>query len=309
MYLYIAQIGGDKYMRFGLALSGGGIRGAAHIGVLMALEEEGLVPSWISGTSAGSIVAGLYAYGYSIQELEDIALRLYQKYIDLDFMGLACGFGQWLVGKEPRMDGILKGKAIEKHLKSLTNDVNIKDIKMPLAIPAVDINKARTVMFVNKMKYTPTEDDKTIYINDVPLYKAIRASIAIPVVFKPAIINGRRLVDGGVTDNLPIDILKKMGAKKVIGVDLGYNGQLRRDIDNIIEIGSQSLDIMAYQITALKSHGADYILRPGIYDVAARDAKKIIECIDRGYNSTKESIKMIKKAINSRSSTSLFYTI
>ncbi|NLN41811.1 MAG: phospholipase, partial [Clostridiales bacterium] len=80
-------------MRFGLALSGGGIRGAAHIGVLMALEEEGLVPSWISGTSAGSIVAGLYAYGYSIQELVDIALDLYRKYIDLDFFGLACGFG------------------------------------------------------------------------------------------------------------------------------------------------------------------------------------------------------------------------
>ena len=146
---------------------------------------------------------------------------------------------------------------------------------MPLAIPAVDINKARTVMFVNKMKYTPTQDDKIIYINDVPLYKAIRASIAIPVVFKPAMIDGRRLVDGGVTDNLPIEILRKMGAKKTIGVDLGYNGQLRRDIDNILEMGSQSLDIMAYQITSLKSQGADYILRPGIYDIANRDAKKL----------------------------------
>ncbi|MFY9427391.1 MAG: patatin-like phospholipase family protein [Caldicoprobacterales bacterium] len=296
-------------MRFGLALSGGGIRGSAHIGVLKALEEEGLIPSWISGTSAGSIVAGLYACGYTTQELEDIALELYQKYIDLDFLGLAFGFGQWLIGKEPCIDGIIKGKAIEKYLKNLTQDTNIKDIKMPLAIPAVDINKARTVMFVNKMKYTPTQDDKIIYINDVPLYKAIRASIAIPVVFKPAMIDGRRLVDGGVTDNLPIEILRKMGAKKTIGVDLGYNGQLRRDIDNILEIGSQSLDIMAYQITSLKSQGADYILRPGIYDIANRDAKKIIECIDRGYNSTKDNIKMIKKAINSRSSTSLFYTM
>ena len=96
------------------------------------------------------------------------------------------------------------------------------------------------------------------------LYKAIRASIAIPVVFKPIIIDGKRLVDGGVTNNLPIDVLRKMGARRIVGVDLGYNGQLRSDVDNIIEIGSQALDIMAYQITSFKSYGADYILRPGI---------------------------------------------
>ena len=296
-------------MRFGLALSGGGIRGVAHIGVLKALEEEGLVPSWISGTSAGSIVAGLYAYGYSIQELEDIAVDLQPKYIDLDFLGMAFGFGQWVVGREPCVDGIIKVKAIEKYLKKLTDGINIRDIKMPLAITAVDINKANTIMFVNRMAEPPSEEDKTIYIKDVCLYKAIRASIAIPVVFKPVIMDGRRLVDGGVTNNLPIEILKKMGAKKAIGVDLGYNGQLRRGVDNIIEIGSQALDIMAYQITSLKSQGADYIIRPGIYDVAINDSKELIECVDRGYNITKESIKMIKRAINSTSSTSLFYTI
>lgn len=296
-------------MRFGLALSGGGIRGVAHIGVLKALEEEGLVPSWISGTSAGSIVAGLYAYGYSIQELEDIAIDLQPKYIDLNFLEMAYGFGQWVVGKEPCVDGIVKGKAIEKYLKKLTDGINIRDIKMPLAITAVDINKANTIMFVNKMAKAQAEVDKTIYINDVSLYKAIRASIAIPVVFKPVIIEERRLVDGGVTNNLPIEILKEMGAKKVIGVDLGYSGQLRRDVDNIIEIGSQALDIMAYHITSFKSQGADYIIRPGIYDVAIKDSKKIIECIDRAYNITKDSIKMIKKAINSSSSTSLFYRI
>lgn len=116
-------------------------------------------------------------------------------------------------------------------------------------------------------------------------------------------------MDGGVTTNLPIEILKKMGAKKIIGVDLGYNGQLRRDVDNIIEIGSQSLDIMAYQITSIKSQGADYILRPGIYDVAIKDSKRIIECIDRGYNSAKENMNMIKKAISSSPSTPLFYRI
>lgn len=296
-------------MRFGLALSGGGIRGAAHIGVLRALEENGLKPSWISGTSAGSIVAGLYACGYTVRELKLIAVELQSKYIDLNFLGMAYGLGQWIMGKEPCIDGIIKGKAIEKELKKLTGAKKIGDVEMPIAIPAVDINNGKTVMFVNRSIKSSAKDKETIYIDDVYLYKAIRASIAIPVIFKPLIIEGKRLVDGGLTDNLPIDILKRMEATKVIGVDLGYNGQLRKDVDNIIEIGSQSLGIMSYQITNFKSYGADYILRPGIYDVAMKDSQRIIECIDRGYESTNKNMKMIKKALNSSSSTSLFYTI
>ncbi|MGI6372729.1 MAG: patatin-like phospholipase family protein [Caldicoprobacterales bacterium] len=295
-------------MRFGLALSGGGIRGVAHIGVLKALEEEGMVPSWIAGTSAGSIVAGLYAYGYSTQELVEIAVDLQPKYIDPNFSGMALGFGQWIMGMEPCVDGLVKGKAIEKYLKKITGGIKMSDIKMPLAITAVDINKADSVIFLNRRIDIPADDD-TVYIYDMDLYKAIRASIAIPVVFKPIIIDGKRLVDGGVTNNLPIDVLRKMGARRIVGVDLGYNGQLRSDVDNIIEIGSQALDIMAYQITSFKSYGADYILRPGIYDVAIRDSRKLMECIDRGYNSAKENIKMIRKAIFSSPSTSLFYRI
>ncbi|NLJ40393.1 MAG: patatin-like phospholipase family protein [Clostridiales bacterium] len=296
-------------MRFGLALSGGGIRGATHIGVLKALEEEGLKPSWIAGTSAGSIVAGLYSYGLSPQEMEDIAIDLRGKYIDLNLSGLALGLGQWLIGKEPSTDGIVKGKAIEKYLKKLTGSVNIKDIHMPLAIPAVDINRAQTVIFINRLPRTPAKENRTIYINNVCLYKAIRASIAIPVIFKPMILDGRRLVDGGVTDNLPVEILKNMGAERVIGVDLGYNGQLRREVDNLIEIGSQGLDIMAYQITSLKSQGADFIIRPGIYDVAIRDTEMLIGCIDRGYNVAQENMKRIKSAINSSYPTPFFYTV
>lgn len=296
-------------MRFGLALSGGGIRGAAHIGVLKALEESNLKPSWIAGTSAGSIVGGLYAYGYSIRELELIAVELQSKYIDLNFLGMAYGFGQWIFGRELCVDGIIRGRAIEKHLKRLTNSIKIGDIDMPLAIPAVDINRAETVMFINRDIEASVRDKDTAYIDDVYLYQAIRASIAIPVVFRPLIIDGRRLVDGGLVNNLPIDILKRMGAKKVIGIDLGYNGQLRRDVDNIIEIGSQSLDIMAHQITSFKSGGADYILRPEIYDIAMQDSQRIIECIDRGYESTKKNMHMIKKVLNSSSSTSLFYRI
>lgn len=286
-------------MRFGLALSGGGLRGVAHIGVLKALEEHKLKPSWISGASAGSIIAGLYAYGYSPKQMEDLALSLNRRYIDPDICGIAYGILQLAVGKEPVTDGIIKGKYLERFFKKLTKGAHIRTVKIPLAISAVDINTAKTIMFVSSKIGLPKDDKHTQYIDDVYLYEAIRASIAIPVIFKPMFIQNMRLVDGGVTENLPTEVLRKMGAKKVLGVDLGYSGQLREGVNNIFEIGSQAIDIMAYQITRLKSGEIDFILRPGIYDVSLSDVEKIPEIIKRGYEATKENIKMIKKALNS----------
>jgi len=286
-------------MRFGLALSGGGLRGVAHIGVLKALEEYRLRPSWISGASAGSIVAGLYAYGYSPNQMEELALNLDRRYIDPDVCGIVYGVLQLVMGKEPITDGIIKGKYLERFFNKLTKGAHIREVKIPLAISAVDINTAKTIMFVSSKEKMPPDDHHTQYIDDVYLYEAIRASIAIPVIFKPMFIQNMRLVDGGVTENLPIDVLRKMGAKKILGVDLGYSGQIRKGVNNIFEIGSQAIDIMAYQITRLKSEGIDFILRPGIYDVSLSDVDKIPEIIKRGYEATIENIKMIKKALNS----------
>lgn len=286
-------------MRFGLALSGGGLRGVAHIGVLKALEEHGLKPYWISGASAGSIVAGLYAYGYSPKQMEKLALNLNRRYIDPDICGIIYGVLQLAIGKEPTTDGIIKGRYLEKFISKLTKGAHIKEVKMHLAISAVDINTAKTIMFVSSKVRLAQDDHYTLYIDDVYLHEAIRASIAIPVIFKPAFIQNMRLVDGGVTENLPIDVLRKMGAKKVLGVDLGYSGQIREGVNNIFEIGSQAIDIMAYQITRLKSGGSDFILRPKIYDVSLSDVDKIPEIMERGYEATKENIKLIKKALNS----------
>jgi len=286
-------------MRFGLALSGGGLRGVAHIGVLKALYEHGLKPSLISGASAGSIIAGLYAYGYRPDEMEKMALNLDSRYIDPNVGEIIYGILQLVIGREPNIDGIIKGRYLENFFKKLTKNAHIRDVKIPLAISAVDINTAKTIMFVSRKTGLPSDDHHTQYIDNVYLYEAIRASIAIPVIFKPKFINNMRLVDGGVTENLPIEILRKMGARKVIGVDLGYSGQIREGVNNIFEIGNQAVDIMAYQITRLKSGGTDFILRPGIYDVSLTDLDKIPEIIKRGYEAAKENIKMIKNAINS----------
>jgi len=139
----------------------------------------------------------------------------------------------------------------------------------------------------------------TVYLDNVPIYEAVRASIAIPVVFRPKMIHGMRLVDGGVTESVPVDVLKQMGARKVIGIDLGYSGQRRSEVNNILEIGSQSIDIMSYQMTRLKTKKADCIINPHIYDVGMTEVHRIPEMIQRGHQAVAENINTIKKAINS----------
>jgi NTE family protein len=107
-------------MRFGLALSGGATRGVAHIGAMKALEEEGLVPSWISGTSAGSIVAALYACGVGVREMEKIALTLDKRIYDTDYKGIIWGILQWILTWDTTWDGIVKGKYLQNLIKDLT---------------------------------------------------------------------------------------------------------------------------------------------------------------------------------------------
>lgn len=285
-------------MKFGLALSGGATRGAAHIGAMKALAEHGLYPSWISGTSAGSIIAALYAVGYSIEEMEKIALSLNRGIYDTDYLGIGLGVLQWIFTKDTKWDGIIKGKNLELLMKRLTKGKYMPETKIPLAITAVDINTGMTIIFVSSRRGL-YNDKHTIYLRDLPIYEAVRASIAIPVVFKPKMVMGMRLVDGGVTESVPVNVLKKMGAAKVIGINLGYSGQRRSEVDNILEIGNQAIDIMSYQMTRMRTGRADLIINPQIYDVGMTEVHRIPELIERGYKAVKDHMNMIKNTINS----------
>jgi len=284
-------------MKFGLALSGGATRGAAHIGALKAMVEEGMYPSWISGTSAGSMVAALYACGYNPCEMENIALTLNKSIYDIDFPGIFFGILKWVITGETNWDGLIKGRKIELLMKKLTHGKYINETNIPLAITAVDINTGNTIMFVSNKKKLNDERD-VVYVDDIPIYKAVRASIAIPVILKPIIVKGIKLVDGGVTDNVPSNVLRKMGAHKVIGINLGYSGQRRNDINNILEIGSQTIDIMSYRMTKLKTSKADIIINPQIYDVGMLETDRIPELIERGYQAVKDNLYTIKRVIN-----------
>jgi NTE family protein len=315
-------------MKIGLALSGGGIRGAAHIGVLKALEEGGVPVHMISGTSAGSIVASLYASGYTPREIEEIFLKfdsgvadpdfgkaapflvdliLFKRskarerldLVDFDFLGVIVFIVNWILRRNAKVDGFIKGNIIENTVRKYCYDKEVyltKDTIIPLAIPAVDINTAQTIMFVSN-KFLMQDTKHMIYIDDAYVWEAVRASAAFPVVFKPKMFRGRRLVDGGITDNVPGDILKHMGADRVLAVNLGYSGYPRKEIDNIFEIAAQSIDVMAYQLSKFKLSDVDYVLKPEIYDVKLLESSRIKECIDRGYIAAKKALPEIKRRL------------
>ncbi len=309
-------------MVLGLALSGGGIRGASHIGTLKALEEEGLRPDMVAGASAGSIIASLYATGMTVNKMEEAFIK-YAPYI-LDF-DLAGSFGAILrlcslFNGQPVLDGIIKGASAEKIMKKLTNGKKMSQTNIPLAITATDINDGTAVVFASRRLGRITTRN-TVCCSNVLISQAVRASIAIPVVFKPKTLEvegrQRRLVDGGVVNNLPVDVLRMMGARKILGINLGYSGQRMEQVDNIVEIGSQTIDIMMYHLTKLRNSRENVVelmhskrsalypsmshetlvLNPHIYDVSLFDMGKIPECIERGYTATKARIPEIRRIL------------
>lgn len=292
-------------MKIGLALSGGGIKGAAHIGVLQALEEGGINIDMISGASAGSIVAMLYSIGYKPEEIRKMFMSFAGKgkkmLLDFDYIGLTKSVIRFILGKEIKLNGLIKGNKIKELLSQYCREKGCDKIcstSIPLAIPAVDINTAKTKMFVSNTHNLPYRPDIN-YDQNALLSEAVRSSIAFPAIFQPNQYDGGFLSDGGIKDNLPLNVLHHMGSDRTIGVMLGYSGQCKEDVDNFLEIAAQSVNIMSYQNikNTIRTNKA-YIINPRIYDVKLLDFDKIDECIERGYNVTKGMLPQIKQYLH-----------
>lgn len=294
-----------KPRKIGLALSGGGLRGASHIGVLLALAKAGIPIDMIAGTSAGAIIAALFACGYNPQQMVNLAISLKtSELVDLKVtVGQLIKHGtKWLFSGKFRFwsvlpMGLIKGERIEKYLYSLLQARTVRDTQIPLAITAVDIQSADTVFFT-----TPLPGNRAIlnarYYHNTPLVEAVRASISIPGVFYPKTYRGMTLVDGAVKNNLPTDILRHMGADIVIAVDLGYDGQQNNSIKTVGEILMQCIEIMGREVTLLKgTQYADIVIRPNVYSLNMKDSKFIQSAIEMGEKATQENLQEIKKLL------------
>lgn len=287
-------------MNYGICFSGGGIKGAAHIGAIKALEEEKLKFDYISGTSSGSIIATLYAAGYSSDEM----LKFFKKYAKkikyVDPKNILILLINLFIKRKIVIKGFNEGTIIERLLNKELNKKNIKnisDIKRELLIPSIDINTGEINVFIskeNRAKYL----DNIIYINNVNIGKAVRASCSYPVVFSPCKIGGKQLVDGGLRENVPWKLTKEKGADKVLSIIFDEEKNKKNYCKNILEVASNSLGILCHEISNYDLEGADYLLKIKTEKVQLLDYKKIDELYLKGYEQTKNKIKEIKNKLN-----------
>lgn len=287
-------------MNYGICFAGGGIKGAAHIGAIKALEEENLKFDYISGTSSGSIIATLYAAGYSSDEM----LKFFKKYAKkikyVDPKNILILLINLFIKRKIVIKGFNEGTIIERLLNKELNKKNIKnisDIKKELLIPSIDINTGEINVFIskeNRAKYL----DNIIYINNVNIGKAVRASCSYPVVFAPCKINGKQLVDGGLRENVPWKLTKEKGADKVLSIIFDEEKNKKNYCKNILEVASNSLGILCHEISNYDLEGADYLLKIKTEKVQLLDYKKIDKLYLKGYEQTKNKIKEIKNKLN-----------
>lgn len=220
----------------GLTLSGGAIRGVIHLGVIKALEENGIKPTVITGTSMGSIIGGLYACGMNYNDILKIVKAITPKIYDIDWKGVTGN-----IFKKQLPNGIIKGDKVEQLIDSTSNGIHLNDITLcKLGIVATNLNGGENVIFTN----ADIVADGVICIKDVKLSKAIRSSMSLPFIFKPVIIDDYILVDGGIVNNCPVNIAQDLGAEYVIVSDIDYGGSKVGTDLNGVDILLATLDVI-----------------------------------------------------------------
>lgn len=291
-------------MNLGLVLSGGGMKGAAHIGVIKALEEEKIKFDFISGTSSGSIVAALYASGNSSDEIYKI-FRNYCKEIKYwDFKNIINIIKNLIKNKKMLIEGINSGEKIEKIINKTCekNKIkNINEIKNNLIIPAINIHNGNIYYFCsegickikNKNNYEK-KDENIKYIYDINIGKAVRASCSYPGVFAPTEFENIKLIDGGIRENTPWKELKNCGAEKVLCVCFETENKINKEEKNIIDVISSSIEIMGHELANYELIGVDYLLKIKTEKISLLDSSKIDFLYNLGYEETKKQIEIIK---------------
>lgn len=260
--------------KIGLALGGGAARGLAHIGVLKVLEERGIVPQMIAGTSIGSIIGAIYAKELDADRLEQYALEWSR-----------WKMAQLLDPALPRV-GLIKGRKVEAILDSYLGEESFSDLKVPFACVAVDIDTGEEVV-----------------IKDGLVASAVRASISIPGIFLPVEWDGRILVDGGLVNPVPVSTVRDMGAEFIIAVNVlphpqgriskQGSGDLSRGL-NIFAILMQMVDISANLIARASLEGADLVIEPDVAHVSPTDFHLASELIPRGEEAAERVLSMVE---------------
>ena len=284
-------------MSFGIALAGGGIRGAAHIGVLVALEENGLVPSSVAGTSAGGIIAGLYASGITPARMKEIMLDVAKTgaaLADPDIRGIFSIVPNLLRRKPFLCSGLMKGSLMESYLNGLTSGREMRSLPMRTVIPAVDLNTGLTVAFTNSLfGLRPVQNVK--WFTQARVSAVMRATASLPVVFRPKEIEGMCLVDGGISDVLPVGLLMAAGEPNVLAVDVSAYYKQPKKL-NLIAVASHSLGITGARLRECMTHGERFLLSPDLPETeGVLNLPQMTECMEAGYAFTRRAMPKLRK--------------
>lgn len=295
-------------MKIGIALSGGGMRGIAHAGVLKALEENDIKIDIIGGTSSGSLVASLYAMGYSPYYIYLLFQRYAKDMVSMDLSPIFNGVGGLFKNKKFQIVGLNNGKNIEKEYNNLALRKGVKtisDISMPIIIPSVDINTAKEYIFtncdiknriINKNQKENKEEIEENYISNIPVGTAVRASSSFPGIFCPCEYEGHNFLDGGILNNIPVKEIKKQGADIVIAVN--FKADEVNEESNIMDITMRTIDIMGNKISekSLKKY-SDFIITIETDKMGLLDYTKLEVCYNKGYEMTNNVMNQILKLV------------
>lgn len=250
--------------KIALVLGGGAAKGFAHIGVIKALEAQGIIPDTVVGTSAGAVVGVLYAAGYNGFDLQKIAMQLDESQVS-----------DW--GLPDR--GVIKGEALQAFINKAVQGRTLEKLNRPFGAVATDLNSGESIVF-------RTGDSGM----------AVRASASVPGVFQPVGINGREYVDGGLTSPVPVRAARAMGADVIIAVDISSRpalGKTRSSLDVLM----QTFAIMGQSISRHELTDATVVIRPAIHEISATDFQTRHLAVLEGEKATAKVLPEIKQRI------------
>ncbi len=257
-----------RHIRIGLALGGGAARGFAHIGVIKALESQGIFADLVVGTSAGSVVGAMYAAGNDGFTLQKMA-------IDMDEATIS----DWSLPFFSKVSGVLKGEALQAYVNKLVAYAPIEKLKKPFGAVATDLNTGLPVLFQRGNTGM-----------------AVRASSAVPGIFQSVKINDRQYVDGGLVSPVPVRFAREMGADLVIAVNISSqpNGQSAM---SSLDVLMQTFTIMGQSLNFFELRAADVVIKPELPGMRSGDFTGRNLAILAGERAAMAAIPEIKQKI------------
>ncbi|QJE02896.1 patatin-like phospholipase family protein [Massilia forsythiae] len=231
-----------RHVKIGLALGGGAARGFAHIGVIKALEAQGIVPDIVVGTSAGSVVGAMYAAGYNGFTLQRMALEMDEASIS-----------DWAIPFFSKAPGVLKGEALQAYVNKTVRNQPIEKLKIPFGAVATDLKTGQPILF--RRGNTG---------------QAVRASSAVPSVFQPVSIGGRTYVDGGLVAPVPVRFAKEMGAEFIIAVNISSATEAQATASSV-DVLMQTFTIMGQRLNQHELRDADIVITPSLGTMGSAD--------------------------------------